>query len=294
MDAMLKRIQGVKSAPGFAGPLYMIGAALLFTIMSVLVKLMPPAYTVWHIGFIRFMGGLLIILIFFSRAKNPFKGHNIPLLIFRGCTGSIAFLAVVTAMRILPLSTASVLFYCYPVFAAFFGFMIYKQGINIRQVACMLALVAGVGILFDFALTGSTYGQAMAVAGALFAGLTVTLIQTLREKNGVVVIYLYFCVTGSLATLFPCIADPIIPATPIEWIMILGIAISSLGAQLLMNQGFSYCKGFEGGVYMSTEVLFTATVGIFLLNDPVSWRFVLGAVLIVGAGLALNRFSQTN
>jgi len=117
-------------------------------------------------------------------------------------------------------------------------------------------------------------------------------VHHLKISNGVIVIYFYFCVTGTLTTLVPCIADPILPATSIEWLMLLGIAVFSLGAQLMMNQGFFYCKGFEGGVYMSTETVFTAMVGIFLLNDPVSWRFLVGAVLILGSGLALNRLSS--
>ena len=283
-----------KLKPGIAGPVFMIGAALLFTFMSVLVKLMPQHYTVWHLGFIRFLGGLILILTLFSGRKNPFRGHNIPLLIFRGCTGSLAFLSVVTAMRILPLSTASVLFYAYPVFAAFFGFIIYREGITAGQIVCMAALVGGVAVLFDFELTGSVYGQIMAVAGAFFAGLTVTLIRSLRTKNGVVVIYLYFCTAGTLVTAVPCLADPVIPATPLEWGMILGIVVSSLAAQLMMNQGFYFCRGFEGGVYMSTETVFTAMVGIFLLDDPVSWRFLAGAVLILGSGLALSRLSSRN
>ena len=274
-----------------AGPLYMLGAALLFTLMSVLVKLMPQQYTVWHFGFIRCAGGLMILLALSPRGKNPFGGHNIPLLIFRGCTGSLAFLGAVTSLRILPMSTASVLFYAYPVFAAVFGIMIYKERINLKQAACMLALITGVAVLFDFGFTGSAFGQAMAIMGALFAGLTVTMIRSLREHNGVVVIYLYFCAAGALLTLPYCIHSPVIPATSAEWMMIAGIILSSITAQLLMNQGFFFCKGFEGGVYMSTETVFTAMVGIFLLNDPVSWRFFIGALLILGSGLALNRFS---
>lgn len=277
--------------PRIAGPLFMIGAALLFTLMSALVKILPDAYTVWHIGFVRFSGGLLLILLF-SKKKNPFKGHNIPVLMLRGCTGTMAFLTVVVAMRTLPLSTASVLFYCYPVFAAFFGFMVYRERINARQFLCIVSLITGVGVLFDFGLTGNIFGQTMAVTGAMLAGLTVTLIRSLREHNGVVVIYLYFCATGTLVTLFPCMADPIMPATPMEWLMVTVIAVSSLGAQLMMNQGFYFCKGFEGGVYMSTETVFTAMVGIFMLNDPVSWQFFLGAFLILGSGLALNRLSR--
>jgi len=55
-----------------------------------------------------------------------------------------------------------------------------------------------------------------------------------------------------------------------------------------MNQGFFFCKGFEGAADMSSETVFTAIVGILFLNDPVSWRFLVGGTLIVGSGFVLN------
>ena len=267
------------------GPLLMLFAAVLFTLMSTLVKLMPQGYTVWHLGFVRCFGGMVVLLIFFANKKNPYKGHNIPLLILRGAT---AFFAVVTAVRILPISTAIVLFYAYPLFAALFGIMIYKEKISLYQAGCMAVLIAGVAVLFDFQLTGNVYGQIMAIAGAFFAGLTVTLIRSLMEKNGPVIIYLYFCTVGTLLTLPKFLMEPIIPTSALEWAMIFGIVVFSVLAQLLMNQGFFFCKGFEGAAYMSGETVFTAIVGILFLNDPVSWRFLVGGVLIVGSGFALN------
>ena len=132
----------------------------------------------------------------------------------------------------------------------------------------------------------------MAILGALFAGLTVTLIRSLRAINGPVVIYLYFCTMGTLLTLPAVIMDPLWPKTIMEWGMILGIISTSLGAQLVMNQGFYFCKGWEGAVYMSTETIFTAIVGIFFLNDPATWRFFIGALFIVGSGLILSKLGQ--
>ncbi|MCG8640036.1 MAG: DMT family transporter [Desulfobacterales bacterium] len=271
-----------------AGPLFMLSAALLFTLMSTIVKLMPEAYTIWHLGFIRCFGGLVVLTTLFSRGKNPLKGHNYPLLILRGCFGALAFFCVVTAVRTLPISTAVVLFYTFPVFAALFGFLIYRETLNQFQMVCIGVLVAGVAVLFDFSFTGDTFGQAMAIAAAVIAGVTVTLIRSLREKNGPVVIYFYFCLMGTLATLPLCLASPYLPASPAEWAMILGIVATSVAAQLLMNQGFFFCKGFEGAAYMSCETVFTVIVGIVFLNDPVSWHFFLGGVLIVGSGLSLH------
>ena len=71
--------------------------------------------------------------------------------------------------------------------------------------------------------------------------------------------------------------------------MIIAIIFTSLTAQLLMNQGFFYCTGWEGGVFMSSEVIFTAIVGITFLGDPATWRFWTGGLIIFGSVATLNR-----
>jgi len=273
-------------------PLLMMGAAFMFTMMSTLIKLMPQGYSAWHLGFVRCTGGLLILMVF-SRGKNPFKGHNIPLLIARGVTGILAFLGIVTAIRILPLSTACVIFYSYPVFAALFGFFLFREHVTWGQMSCIAALILGMAVFFEFGFTEiSLLGLGMSIVGALFAGLAVVQIRALKAKNSAAMIYLYFCLIGAMGTLVPCLLDPIIPKTSLEWTMLAGIALTSLFAQLMMNYGFKFCKGFEGGVYLSSETIFTAVIGIGFLHDPVSWHFWLGGGLILGSGLVLNRISQ--
>jgi drug/metabolite transporter (DMT)-like permease len=94
---------------------------------------------------------------------------------------------------------------------------------------------------------------------------------------------------GIIVTLPKFVTHPVFPSTPVEWVMILGIIFTSISAQLLMNQGFFYCKGWEGGVFMSSEVIFTAIVGIVFLGDPATARFWLGGAFILGSVVALNR-----
>jgi drug/metabolite transporter (DMT)-like permease len=59
-----------------------------------------------------------------------------------------------------------------------------------------------------------------------------------------------------------------------------------------MNQGFFYCRGWEGGVFMSSEAIFTAAVGILFLDDPVTWRFWTGGLMILLSAVALNRLKS--
>ena len=289
MDKPKKQRGLVQMDAALAGPLFMLSAALLFTVLNLIVKTLNPVFTVWHIGFFRFFGGLVMILVIFGRHHNPFMGNNTRLLIIRGCVGSVAFISLITAVKMLPLSTALVIFYSFPAFSAVFAYIIYGEKIGKLEIACIILVMVGVGTLFDFMLGGTFFGQVIALFGAMFAGLTVTLIRSLREKNGPVIIYLYFCTMGVLVTAPKFIMTPILPGTPLEWVMVLGIVFTSLTAQLLMNQGFFYGKGWEGGVFMSSEVIFTGIVGIVFLGDPVTLRFWVGGILIFGSVVALNR-----
>jgi drug/metabolite transporter (DMT)-like permease len=276
------------SAPA-VGALLMLAAALLFAVLDGLIKFLGPPFRVWDIAFYRFACGLAILLPIMGLKGNPFSGQNRKLLVARGITGCCAFLALVAAIRLIPISTALVLFYSFPAFAAFFSPLIFKEAITRDEILFVISALGGVAILFDFTLHTALLGQALAVLGGGFAGLTVSIIKKLRETNGPVVIYLYFCLLGSLISLPPFMANPQIPRVPVQWLMLAGIVSSALAAQLLMNQGFRYCKSWEGGLFLMAEVVFTSTLGILFLGEPVTWRFWLGGLMVLGSAVALNR-----
>ena len=276
------------SAPT-VGALLMLAAALLFAVLDGLIKLLGPPFRVWDIAFYRFACGLAILLPILGWKGNPFSGHDRKLLVVRGITGCCAFLALVAAIRLIPISTALVLFYSFPAFAAFFSPLIFKETITRGEFFFVFTALAGVAVLFDFSLHTALLGQALAVLGGGFAGLTVAIIKKLRETNGPVVIYLYFCLLGSLISLPPFMANPQIPKVPVEWLMLGGIVTSALAAQLLMNEGFRYCKSWEGGLFLMAEVVFTSILGILFLGEPMTWRFWLGGAMVLGSAVGLNR-----
>jgi drug/metabolite transporter (DMT)-like permease len=276
------------SAPA-VGALLMLAAALLFAVLDGLIKLLGPPFRVWDIAFYRFACGLAILLPIVGWKGKPFSGQNRKLLVLRGITGCCAFLALVAAIRLIPISTALVLFFSFPAFAAFFSPLIFKETISREEIFYVIAALGGVAVLFDVSFHTALLGQALAVLGGGFAGLTVSFIKKLRETNGPAVIYLYFCLLGSIISLPPFMANPQLPSHPVEWLMLGGIVSSALAAQLLMNQGFHYCKSWEGGLFLMAEVVFTSILGILFLGEPVTWRFWLGGAMILGSAVALNR-----
>ena len=266
----------------------MLASAFLFAVLDGLIKLMGPAFRTWDIAFYRFGFGLVILVFILGWKGNPFKTDNLKLMIIRGITGSMAFLCLVTAIRLIPISTAMVLFFSFPAFAAFFSFLIYGERISKGEILCILGALLGASVLFEYQIAGNLFGQAAGLLAGAFAGLTVCFIKKLRETNGAAVIYLYFCLIGALISFPGFISQPQLPRSGIEWVMTGGIVFSSIAAQLLMNQGFKYCKSWEGGLYLTGEVVFTSILGFAFLDEVLSWRFGIGGLLIVGSAVLIN------
>lgn len=266
----------------------MLGSAFLFALLGLFIKLLGAQYRVWDISVFRFWGGLFLLLALFGRRERLFRPKNGRLMIVRGFTGTIAFIAMVIAIQKITLSAAIVFFYSFPAFAAIFAPLLFGDRPSGGDLLWIAAAMAGVTVLFDFDLSGAVWGQAAAILGAIFAGLTVVLIRKLREDHGPAILYFYFCLIGGLVALGPYLAAPRVPRNAVEWLLVAGIIVSSTGAQLLMNQGFRYCKSWEGGLFMTSEVVYTAVFGLLLLGETVTWRFWIGGALILGSAVAAN------
>ena len=270
------------------GPLFMLLSACGFTVMNLLLKQAMVDFGVWDIGFYRFFGGLIILVAVLGRGGNLFRSPNLRLLLLRGCTGSIAFIFFIFSVRRLPVSTALMLLYAYPAFAALFSSWLYHEKVSRPAWLCMAAVLAGVALLVDPAGGVDLFGTVAGILSAVFAGLTIAIIRRLKQTNGSVIIYLYFCVVGSIVTAPAFLYSPTLPATLSQAMLCGGIVVSSILGQLTMNHGFGYCRSWEGGLYLTSEVVLTGLAGIALLGDPVGWRFFTGGALILGSAVAIQ------
>jgi drug/metabolite transporter (DMT)-like permease len=271
-----------------AGPLCMLVSACGFTAMNLLLKHAMGDFSVWDVGFYRFAGGLVVLLPIVARSGNPFRSPDWKLLVLRGCTGSVAFVFFIFSVRLLPVSTALVLLYVYPAFAAIFAARLYHEPVSRPAWFCIAAVLAGVVILVDPGRGADATGILCGLLSALCAGLTIAVIRRLKQTHGSVIIYLYFCLVGALVTLPAYIVSPTLPAALPQALMCGGIVLSSILGQLMMNHGFDYCRSWEGGLYLTSELILTALAGILLFGDPVGWRFFTGGGLILGSALLLQ------
>ena len=176
------------------GPLLMVSAAIWFAVLDSLIKLLGSSYRIWDIAFYRWgIGFVLMLSIFGWQTGSIFKTANLKLMVIRSITGCIVFFSLIIAVRNIPISTAMVLFFSFPAFAALFSYLIFGDRVTRGEILCVIMALFGVAVLLDFKLDGKFIGYIMGLISAIFAGITVNLIKLLRENNGPVVIYFYFC-----------------------------------------------------------------------------------------------------
>jgi drug/metabolite transporter (DMT)-like permease len=276
------------------GPAIMMVSALMFAVLGFLIKIMGPSFRVWDIAVYRFGGSAVLLWIIFGWRENLFRSPNQKLMLMRGVAGSIAFIAIIYAIRSIPLSTAMVIFYSFPAFAAAFSPFFFGDRISKTEITCIMIALFGVSVLFNFRLEGMAVGQAMALIGAVFAALTVTFIKQLRETHGSVIIYFQFCLVGAAVSLVPFAAEPHLPHTTIDWLLIAGMIAVSVLAQLLMHHGFRYCRSWEGGLLMTSELIYASIFGIIFLSEPATWRFWVGGLMIISSAVILNLANHNN
>jgi drug/metabolite transporter (DMT)-like permease len=271
-----------------AGPLFMLLSACWFTVMNLLLKQATVDFGPWDIGFYRFFGGLIVLGAVFGRKANPFRSSNRKLLLIRGCTGSTAFILFIFALQRLPVSTALMLLYAYPAFAAMFSAWLYNEKASATAWLCMAGVLAGVFILVDPAGGVEAFSATAGVLSAVIAGLTIAIIRRLKQTHGSVIIYLYFCLIGSLVTAPAFLYSPTPPANLSQILVCGGIVLFSILGHLTMNHGFGYCRSWEGGLYLTSEVILTSLAGVALLGDPAGWRFFIGGALILGSAVIIQ------
>lgn len=280
--------RAANNQPTAKGVLLMLSAAFLFAVMVLVIKAMGPQYRVWDIATFRLTGGTVILLLLFGWRENFFKPSNPRLILIRGVIGSLTFFALVISIRLIPMSLAMVFFYSFPAFAAVFSFIVFKDRISLPEIFCVVLALAGVGILMDFKFQGALFGQVMGALSGALAGLTVSIVQELRKTHSSAIIYFYFCMMGGILSFGPFLTDPHLPQSAGDWGLVSALLITATGGQLLMTQGFKYCKSWEGGLFLTTELLFTSFFGIVFLSETVNWRFWIGGVLILASALLIN------
>jgi drug/metabolite transporter (DMT)-like permease len=280
------------------GARYMIGAAFAFSIMSLLVKYAGHRLPSQEMVLARALFSLVVTWAVLRRERIPIWGNNRRLLWARGFIGFSGLAAFYYALVHIPLAEATVLQYSNPIFVAILAIWLLGERLRRREIA--FVALAILGVLFiakpTFIFGGGEALPLLAVLiglwGAIGSGTAYVLVRKLSATEHVMVIVFYFSLASVLGSLPMAIPGAVMP-TLLEWLVLLGIGITTQAAQVFLTTGLKYERAGRATAAAYTQIVFAAIWGIIFFHEVPDLLTVIGAGLIVIATIALSSSSAT-
>lgn len=269
--------------------LFMVGAALLFAVMSVMVKLLSRSLPNTMVVFLRSALSLLVLLPpILARGVGQLSTRHLKEHVARGAAGMGAMYCFFFAISKLGLAEALLLNYSLPLFLplverVWLGAPTPRgtwRPLCIGMVGLVLILQPGPGLFRPAALIG--------VLGAVFAAVAQVGVRRLTLSESVTKIVFYFSVSSTLIALGPAALSwvtPSVDALPV----LLGMVAAGTLAQLLMTRAYQLAPASQVGPFIYGSVVFAAGLDWAIFSHRPSALVSLGTGLVVFAGVSSLR-----
>lgn len=277
------------------GMRYMAAGAFCFSLMSLLVKIAGQRLPSQEVVLARAVVTLALSWWWVRAAGVHPWGNDRPRLITRGIVGFLALSGFYYALVHLPLADATVVQYTNPVFASLLAVPVLGERLRGREVAtllvCMLGVVIATRPTFLFghgegALDPLAVGVGLAAA-VFSAGAYVT-VRSLRGREDPLVIVFYFALVSVIFAVPTALPGAIWP-TPMEWLVLLGVGVTTQVGQLCVTRGLHLERAGRATAMGYLQIVFAALWGALFFAELPDAGTIIGAILIVGSTLALAR-----
>lgn len=273
----------------YLGSLWMVVAAICFSVMGVLIKISAERFTMheyemsfWRMGFATLvLGGHALLTHKDFRTVYP-KAH-----FGRSVVGGISVMMFFYGLTHLPLATAITFNYTSAIFLAILSVIILKQHPNpLTWFALALGFV-GIVLLLQPSIThGGILPTLLGLLGGAMAGyayLQVRELSLLGEPSWRIVFYfsLVAAILSAIATTFKGWSV----VTPKMLPYVIGIGLSALVAQLAMTHAYKVGRKFMVAALGYLTVVLSTLYGVWIFDEPLGTWSVLGIGMIVLSGV---------
>ena len=219
--------------------------------------------------------------------KNP-MGH-----LWRGLVGGIAMACGFTALGLLPLPEVTAISYAAPLLIVIFAAMFLGEQVRLFRLSAVALGLVGVIIVLSPRLSVTslentdqyqTLGAALALMGAVFVALAQVFIRKLVQVETTAAIVFYFSVTTSVLSLATIPFGWVMPGFGTLVLLILAGILGGAG-QILLTSAYRYAPTSVVAPFEYVSMLMAIAIGYVLFAEVPTSRTLLGATLIVAAGL---------
>jgi drug/metabolite transporter (DMT)-like permease len=267
------------------GELYLFLSSLVFTIITLLVKVASSGYSGMFIATWRFIVGIVTTVIICKMFNISLKIENLRDWLIRGFFGSAAMVAFYLSIQLSTISRSALLCNTSPVFVAIFGFLFFKEKIKTSDLLSLALCLLGVVFIFYDRGVYSITGDIAGLLSAIFSGIAIHYVKKSSMVNNSLIVYLSPCILGLL--FLPFTIKEYHTFEMYSFLMVLLVGLLTVLAQFFMTSGYRCVNPTKGSVLNYLQIPLTLALGAVFTHDPFPPKFFLGMVLIL-AGLIIN------
>lgn len=269
------------------GVAYMIGAALGFSAMSVLVKLASARVPTGEIVLARAVVTLVASYAMVRGAGVPPWGQRRGRLVLRGVIGFGGLSLYYLSLAHLPLADATTIHHTAPLFTAVLAWWLLREVVGWATVLALALGLAGVVLVVHPSGSGlAPFGVAVGLASALCAGLAYVTVRRLAQTEHPLVIVFYFPLVA-LPLAIPWAAASWVTPAPLDWLLLLGVGLTTQLGQVCVTRALALETASRATSVGYIQVAFAMLWQWALFAAPPTAWTLAGAALIVAGTVVI-------
>lgn len=265
------------------GALWMTLAIVLFSAMTVLIRLLTTDIPVHQIVFVRGVVSVLLLVPWLtSQGLQSLATRRFGLLMGRGLLTSIGLLTWIYAIARIPLAEAVALHFTLPLFGILLAGYFLGEKLDRHRWTVTIVGFAGALVILRPGIEGIEMLSLIVLLSALaYAGTGIQTKILVRTETSAAIVF-YVSAFTAVPFAIPCLfqwAEP----TLLQWAMLVGVAAFNVVAQSCMNRAF---KAADASFILPFDFLrlpFAVVAGFFVFAETPDIWTISGAAIIFGA-----------
>ena len=271
------------------GFLYMFLSVCTFSVMDLLVK-WSSDYPTGEVLFFRGFFGLLptYFLIPKNKLKTFYTTERSKEHLFRCLMGLIALIAIVVALRELPLAVVVSLSYAAPLFITVLSIFLLSEKVGVFRWLAVIIGFVGVIIIAEPGFKGMNYLYFLPLIFCIGMAFVTIMIRKLSTTEPIWLISIFFTITISIAGLATIPMGWKMPNFQ-DFILLALIGITGGSANLFLTQSYKLSEVSLVAPLKYLALVFAIFFGYFIWNEIPTIKTLIGASLVVLASLIIFR-----
>ncbi|HQV06045.1 MAG: DMT family transporter [Chitinophagaceae bacterium] len=285
----------------FKGIVYMLLAALGFSVMGGAAKIMKGSFGAGQLVFWRNAIGLLLLLVSFKIKPAVSRGGKPGLLIFRGLMGTLALYALLYCILHIPLGTAMTYNLSSALFIAIFSFLLFKEYHGRIVLFAVLLGFFGLLLVYKPSLEIPWYYHLAGLITGICSALAYMSVNRLAPYYDRRIIMLAFILCGSIVPVLFMIVQSVFHFSPDpvfmigwqwpqgdEWLYIGWLGLSAYFGQYFVTMAYASDKAGIVSAINYVSILFAVAIGVALGDAWPDLISATGMFCIIACGIIIS------